>query len=358
MPTLFSEYELKGFTVKNRVVLPPMVCHGFAAPNGFVSEKNIQHYHLRAEGGGGIIITEATCVRPDGKASPNQLGIWSDEYINGLSKISATVKSSGALSLIQLHHAGLVTPVIVDDAVIGPSADPDNPKSRGMSEEEVGEIRDCFIAAAVRAKKAGFDGVEVHGAHGYLLNQFANPSINKREDEYGRDLPGRLKLAIEIIEGIRKQCGEKFIIGFRMGANSPTLPDGIETAKHLESAGIDLLHVSHGGNLLNLPRTPKGYEYNWIAFSGITIKSLVKVPVIVVNEIKTEERANYLLENGMADFISLGRPILADPFWVKHILKKEPVNVCSGCKPKCRWYESYALCPAFVKLKESVPDLA
>lgn len=358
MPTLFSEYELKEFTIKNRVVLPPMVCHGFADPNGFVSEMNIRHYRLRAEGGAGIIIMEATGVRQDGKTSPNQLGIWSDDYIPGLEKISSASKSKGALSLIQLHHGGLVTPVMITDSAIGPSADPNNPKSRALSLEEVRAIRDCFIEAAVRAQKAGFDGVEMHGAHGFLLNQFANSSINKREDEYGVNLSGRLKLAGEIIRGIRTQCGNAFIIGYRMGANSPTLPDGIEIAKAIESFGADLLHVSHGGNLLNLPGIPEGYEYNWIAYSGITIKTQVKLPVIVVNEIKTEERANHLIEHGMADFVSLGRTMLADPFWVNHVRDKEPVNLCTGCKPKCRWYESYALCPAFNRLKESVPDLA
>jgi NADPH2 dehydrogenase len=358
MSTLFSDYTLKKFTIKNRVVFPPVVCHGFASPNGFVSEKNVQHYRLRAEGGAGIIITEATCVRPDGKASPNQLGIWSDYYIEGLNKISSVVKSSGALSLIQLHHAGLVTPVPVNDRVVGPSADPNNPKSRSLSVKEIGEIRDCFIAAAIRAKKAGFDGIELHGAHGYLLNQFANSAINVREDDYGKDITGRLKLAYEIIRGTRSQCGENFIIGYRMGANTPTLQDGIEIAIYLESSGIDLLHVSHGGNLLNLPRTPKGFEFNWIAFSGISVKEHVTLPVIVVNEIKTKERVSYLIENGKADFVSIGRPMLADPFWVRNVKENEPVNICSGCKPKCRWYESYKLCPAFQRLSETVPDLA
>lgn len=358
MPTLFSEYNLKGFIIPNRLVFPPMVCFGYGGPDGLVTEKNIRHYRLRAEGGAGIIITEATCVRPDGKVSPNQLGIWSDDCIEGLRKISQTVKISGALSLIQLHHAGLATPPAVNEWVVGPSVDFKNPKSRGLSTGEVREIRDCFIAAAVRAKKAGFDGVELHGAHGYLLNQFAASSINSRKDEYGMNLTGRLKLTMEIIQEIRRQCGDKFIIGYRIGANSPTLLDGIEIAKYIESLGIDLLHVSHGGNLLNLPRTPKGFEYNWIAYSGITIKTHVKVPVIVVNEIKTAERASYLVENGMADFVSIGRPMLADPFWVKHVKENESVNICSACKPRCRWYESNELCPAFQRLKETIPDLA
>jgi NADPH2 dehydrogenase len=358
MSSLFSEFKLKEFTIKNRVVFPPVVCHGFAAPNGFVSPKNVQHYRLRAQGGAGIIITEATCVRPDGKASPNQLGIWADEFIEGLSGIPAVVKGFGALSLIQLHHAGLVTPVPLNDSVVGPSADPNNPKSRSLSPGEIRDLRDCFVEAAVRAKKAGFDGIELHGAHGYLLNQFASPAINTRDDEYGKDIIGRLSLAAEIISGIRGRCGDKFIIGYRMGANSPTLQAGIDIAKQLESFGIDLLHVSHGGNLLNLPRTPKGYEFNWIAFSGISVKEQVRVPVIVVNEIRTAERASWLLENNMADFVSIGRPMLADPFWLKNVQDNRPVNICSGCKPKCRWYESYELCPAFQRLRDSVPDLA
>jgi 2,4-dienoyl-CoA reductase-like NADH-dependent reductase (Old Yellow Enzyme family) len=270
-----------------------------------------------------------------------------------MEKISSVVKAAGAISLLQIHHAGLVTQENIAEFAKGPSIDEKNPRSHILSVKEIGETRDAFIAGAVRAKKAGYDGVELHGAHGYLLNQFASSHFNRRDDEYGGSLERNLNLAYQIIKGIRKGCGAGFIIGYRLGANSPTLEDGIKIAGHLEKAGIDLLHVSHGGSLLNLPRTPKDFEYNWIVFSGISIKQHVNIPVIVVNEIKTKERAALLIENDHADFVALGRPQLADPAWANHVQNNEQINVCSSCKPKCRWYEDSELCPAVQRLKNN-----
>jgi NADPH2 dehydrogenase len=357
-PKLFSEFTLKGHKIKNRIVFTPAVCFGYAGEDGTATDKNILHYRLRADNGAGIIITEATSVRPDGKAAERQLGLWSDEHIDGLTRISDVVRKSGSLSLIQLHHAGLVAPVQVNKYPVGPSSDPKNPDSRELALNEVRNLRDVFIDAGIRAQKAGFDGVELHGAHGYLLNQFASSAINNRNDEYGKDFSGRMKLAGEIITGIRQKCGEDFIIGYRLGANSPTLEDGIEISKHLERAGIDYLHVSHAGNLQNLPRPPKDFEFNWIVFSGVTIKQHVKLPVIVVNEIKTAERASLIIEKEMADFVAIGRPMLADPSWVSHTRNNEPVNICSSCRPKCKWYEDSGLCPAFQRIRPDYSELA
>jgi 2,4-dienoyl-CoA reductase-like NADH-dependent reductase (Old Yellow Enzyme family) len=351
--TLFTPAKLKNKIVKNRVVFPPVVCFHYAGEDGIVAQRNIEHYRLRAEGGAGIIITEATAVRKDGRLAPFQLGIWSDDHIPGMQKIVSVVKLSGAVSLLQIHHAGLVTQENIAQYAVGPSADEKNPRSKALTIDDIHEIRGAFITGAVRAKKAGYNGVELHGAHGYLLNQFASSSFNRREDEYGGTLEKSLKLAVEIIRGIRSACGKDFIIGYRLGANSPTLDDGIRIAGFIEQAGIDLLHVSHGGSLLNLPRPPKDFEYNWIVFSGITIKKHVKIPVIVVNEIKTSERASWLTDNGHADFVALARPQLADPAWTNHMKNNEPVNACLTCKPKCRWYENSELCPAVQRLKKS-----
>jgi 2,4-dienoyl-CoA reductase-like NADH-dependent reductase (Old Yellow Enzyme family) len=343
---LFSECHINKHLIKNRIVFPPVVCFNYSDETGIASVRNVMHYRQIAAGGPGIVITEATAVWKDGRLAPFQLGIWSDEHIPGMRKIANAVKAEGALSILQIHHAGLLTSDKVSDVAKAPSADPGNPRSMALGIEEIEEIREAFIAAAARAKMAGFHGVELHGAHGYLLNQFASSLFNKREDKYGRGLNEKLKLATDIIHGIRKQCGNDFIIGYRLGANSPTLDDGIEIAKKLEKAGVDLLHVSHGGSLQNLPRTPKGYEFNWIVFSGTVIKTHVKIPVIVVNEIKTPERAEWLIENNHADFVALGRPQLADPEWVNHVMNNEEIVRCMSCKPKCRWYEDSGLCPA------------
>ena len=350
MNTLFSTYQLKNKHIKNRIVFPPVVCFHYSGADGMVTDANVKHYRQIASGGPGIVITEATAVLKAGRLAPFQLGIWSDDHIPGMRRIAETVKSFGAVSLLQIHHAGLVTPESVSPVAKGPSVAENNPRSAELTTAEIREISHAFIAGAVRAMKSGFDGVELHGAHGYLLNQFASSFFNTRTDEYGGSLAGNLNLAFSIIAGIREQCGDDFIISYRQGANSPTLEDGIIIAGMLEKASVDLLHVSHGGMLQNLPRTPKDFPYNWIVFSGITIREHVNIPVTVVNEIRTPERASWLIENDKADFVALGRPQLADPELANHLLNGQPVNSCLTCKPKCRWYESSALCPARKRL--------
>jgi 2,4-dienoyl-CoA reductase-like NADH-dependent reductase (Old Yellow Enzyme family) len=346
MQSLFSKFPLKGLKVKNRIVFPPIVCFNYAGEDGIVTTRNIEHYRQMASGGAGIIITEATAVSKDGRLAPFQLGIWSDEHIAGMEMIATAVKDKGAVSLLQIHHAGLLTHEKASPVAKAPSIDPNNPRSRELTTDEIIEIIEAFIEAAARALKAGYHGVELHGAHGYLLNQFASGQFNKRVDEYGGSLERNMKPAIEIIRGIRKRCGREFIIGYRLGVNSPTLEDGIMIAKLLEQEGVDLIHVSHGGSLLNLPRPPKDFEYNWIVYSGTVIKTHLNIPVIVVNEIKTPERANGLIENNLADFVALGRPQMADPEWANHVKNHEKIIPCLSCKPKCRWYEDSALCPA------------
>jgi len=356
MNTLFSEYSIKEHIIKNRVVVPPMVCFHYALDGGFVSDRNIEHYRQLALGGAGIIITEATAVMKEGRLADFQLGIWDDSQVEGMARITSTVKAGGALSLLQIHHAGLVSPPTVTTEPAGPSPDPKIAGSRALTADEIGLIREAFIAAALRAQKAGFDGIELHGAHGYLLNQFASSHFNKREDGYGVNFEGRVRLATEIIKGIKKTCNPGFIIGYRLGANSPTLDDGIMIARHLEDLGVDIISSSHGGMLVNLPRPPKDFDYNWIVYCGITVKSKVNIPVIVVNEIKTPERAAFLVEHELADFVALGRPNLADPYWTKHLMDNEPINICLSCKPHCRWYEDSALCPARKKIETAGRD--
>ncbi len=346
MPNLFSEYILKGVHVKNRIVFPPVVCFGYALEDGIVTTRNIEHYQQMAAGGSGLIITEATAVIADGRLAPFQLGIWSDDHIPGMAQIASVVKKAGAVSLLQIHHAGLLTNTQVSDSAKAPSVDANNSRSRELTLNEIAEIRQAFTDGAARAKKAGYQGIELHGAHGYLLNQFASSLFNKREDEYGGNLEKNMKLAVDIIHGIREKCGDDFIIGYRLGANTPSLEEGVAAARILEKAGVDLLHVSHGGSLQNLPRTPKDFEYNWIVYSGTVIKAQVGIPVIVVNDIKTQERAAWLIENQLADFVALCKPQLADSDWVNHVKNNQPVKMCLSCKPKCRWYEDSRLCPA------------
>lgn len=353
---LFSGIMLKNLKVKNRIVFPPMVCFGFTDDNGFVGLQNIEHYRLRAESGAGVIITEATAVLKEGRTTNVQLGIWSDEHIAGHIEISSIVRGHGGVSILQLHHAGLITPIDVSKVAAGPSMEADKPNTREFSKEEAGEVAAAFIRGAARAREAGYDGIELHGAHGYLLNQFASTLWNHREDEFGGSLENRMRLASNIIKGIRTVCGQDFIIGYRMGANTPTLEDGIEAAGLLESQGVDYIHVSHGGNLKNLPRPPKEFEYNWIVYSASQVKKAVNIPVIAVNEIKTAGRADEIVAQGYADFVAIGRPQLADPFWVRNTEYGQEVNACLNCKPRCRWYESRELCPAYRRLNKKLTD--
>ncbi|TSA26258.1 MAG: NADH:flavin oxidoreductase [Bacteroidetes bacterium] len=356
MLPLFSSFNLKGIPVKNRVIMPPMVCFGYAGDDGFVTRRNLHHYRERAEGGAGIIVTEAACIRKEGRTANSQLGIWSDDHIEGLSHIPEIVKSYGAVSLIQLHHAGLIAPESVTEQPVAPSLNPNYPNARSLTVEEIHGLRDDFIRAAVRAQQAGFDGVQLHGAHGYLLSQFASTFYNRREDDYGTILKNRMRLACEIIDGIREACGESMLLTYRMGANSPTLADGIAIAHLLEQKPIDMLDVSHGGSMVTLPRPPKGFDYNWICYSGTVIRQEVGIPVGVVNEIRTPERANYLIENNLADFVNLGRPILADPHWVSKAQHHEEMIVaCLNCRPRCKWYTDSAHCPALqIRMKKEL----
>jgi len=355
MLPLFTSFNLKGVPVKNRIIFPPVVCFGYAGEDGFITRKNVEHYRERAEGGPGMIVVEATCIRKDGRLNPLQLGLWSDDHIAGMSKLSASIKSFGAVAIVQLHHAGLLTPDTVVDFPAGPSVHPQYPNSRSLTIDEIHSLREDFIRAAIRAQQAGFDGVQLHGAHGYLISQFASSYYNFREDEYGGSPEGRMRFAGEVIDGIREKCGDSMLLTFRMGANSPTLEDGIAVARYLEKKPIDLLDVSHGGSLVTLPRPPKEFDYNWICYSGTVIRKEVNIPVSVVNEIRTPQRANYLIENNLADFVNLARPILADPHWASKAQHHEEMIVsCLDCKPRCKWYTDSSLCPALKIRLESI----
>lgn len=348
MSKLFSEITIRNKKIKNRIVLPPMVCFGWTDDSGFETEDHVRHYETIAKSGTGLIILEAHAVNKDGRLANTQPGIWSDDHIPGLKKIADACHKHGAAVLVQIHHGGYSTPKSVIEQSVAPSDYvTDKINARALTIDEIKSIRRDFVEAAKRAKMAGFDGIELHGAHSYLINQFMSPIANKRTDEYGGNLENRARFAVEIISGIRKEAGNDFIIGYRMGGNEPTIKDGIEAARLLEKAGADLLHVSAGIAGSELPQPPEGFPYNWIVYAGTEIKKHVKVPVIVVNSIRTPEEAAYLVDNGMADLVAVGRGQMADHNWTKHAMEKETIVPCLRCRPKCFWFTNGKNCPRY-----------
>jgi 2,4-dienoyl-CoA reductase-like NADH-dependent reductase (Old Yellow Enzyme family) len=224
---LFTEFKIKEMKIKNRICVPPMVV-GYTE-DGYVAEENIERYRALAKGGAGLIIQEATCVNRNGKLSRTQLGIWEDGQIEGLKKIVDVVHEEDCKIFIQIHHAG----------VVGVSENPLCPSpykfrdtvGKEMTIEDIKAIQKDFIEAARRAYEAGYDGIELHGCHSYLICQFFNKKVNMRNDEYGAN---REKFVLEILEGIRKITPKEFIVGIRLGGFEPTIEDGINHAKILE----------------------------------------------------------------------------------------------------------------------------
>lgn len=344
---MFLPITIKGKSIRNRVVMPPMVYFGKAENDGLVTLGHVAHYEARAKGGTGLIIVEATCIDPDGRLSDDQLGIWSDEHIPGLRDIVEACHGYGAVVMLQIHHAGIKSPPSVTDKPVAPS--PVEGKSAvELTLGDIETIKNKFVKAALRAKKAGFDGIELHGAHEYLLNQFTSKVTNGRTDEYGGDLKGRMKLSLDIIGDVRKELGNaNFIIGYRMGGNDPTLDDGIKIAKLLEDAGVDLIHVSSGiaDQEIPLPETPKNFPFNWIVYCGTIINKHVSIPVIVVNSIRTGEQAALIIENRLADFVAVGRGHLTDAEWTNKAMDKLEAISCLECKPRCHWFTNGDDCP-------------
>jgi NADPH2 dehydrogenase len=343
MSNLYSEISIRNSRIKNRVVMAPMACSGFTEEDGFFTLKNIERYRDRARGGVGLIIIEATCVNKTGRFSPTQLGLWSDDHIKGFSMIANYCHDYECKVLVQIHHAGLAAAKEVTEDPVGPSdfqgltRSNQEVRARALSLDEIIQIQDDFTAAAVRAWKAGLDGVELHGAHGYLISQFFSPLTNKREDDYGGSLVNRSRFATEIISKIRQSTGPDFIISCRTGCDEPDLESSIKIAQELENAGADMLHISTGlttiieGEIAEVS-VPSYFHYNSIVYRGAQIKEKVKVPVTVVNGIRSPLDANYLVEKNYADLVAIGRSLLVDPEWANKGQKYASVIPCLRCK--------------------------
>lgn len=345
MDSLFTSHKIKNLEIKNRVVLPPMVCFGVSDDDNFVSEKNINHYKSMAKGGAGLIIVEAAAVSKDGRLSPDQLGIWDDKYIDGLSKIVKVCHENDAKVFVQIHHAGLKSPKSVKEDTVSSSNHRDGKVSaRELTQYEIMQIHKDFIAGAIRAEKAGFDGIELHGAHSYLFTQFFSSKVNKRTDRYGGSLDNRLKIVRDIFTGIKNHVSDDFITGIRMGCNENDLGTSTAMAKSFEEMGMDFIHVSTGFDNTKIDaEIPEDFPCNWIVYGATKIKENVNIPVIAVNSIKKPAQARYLIDQNLVDFVAIGRAQLADHNFVNHIKDDSIVN-CLGCRP-CGWFSKADNCP-------------
>ena len=305
MPNILTPLKIKNIELKNRIVLPPLVRFSLIGNDGYVTEELIEWYERIAADRVGMIIVEATCVAEDGKLRENQLGIWDDSFVDGLKKLSAIGKKYNVPMLIQIHHAGF------------------KEKIKDVSEEVLDNILDKFVKAFERAKRAGFDGIEIHGAHTYLLCQLNSKMWNTRDDKYGGDFERRMYFNKALIERTKYLFDDNFILGYRMGGNEPTLQDGIEIAKYLEKLGVDILHVSSGApdpkfkQEIKIDNFPDDFPLDWVIYLGTVIKKYVKIPVIGVRKIKTEQQVSYLVENNLLDCIAVGRAMIFQPHWME-----------------------------------------
>lgn len=321
MTHLFEPISLGKSIVKNRIFLAPLT-NTQSYPDGRLSDDEYRWLTMRAKGGFGMTMTCAAHVQAIGQGFPGQLGIFSDDHLAGLRRLANSIKAEDSLAIVQLHHAGMRTPAeLIDDRPVCPS-DHNETDSRGLSTKEVEQLVEDFITAAQRAEKAGFDGVELHGAHGYILCQFLSPTINQRNDQYGGSLENRSRIVSEIIDGIRKRCSPDFVLGVRLSPErfDVKLAEIRQLAQQLMSSGsIDFLDMS----LWNVFKEPAEE-----AFQGRSLASYFTeldrgdTKLGFAGSIRTPADAQRCFELDV-DFIMLGRAaILHHDFPVK--MKTDP----------------------------------
>lgn len=347
---LFSPKNIGKMTVPNRIVMTAMGNH-LAEPDGCVSEADIAFYGARAKGGVGLVITECACVNlAIGKGNCRQMAVDDDKHIEGLKRLADEVHKYGSKIAVQIYHPGrqgiaaingnttMQAPSVTECQVV-------HQPTHEMTKEEIKDTINRFIQGAKRLQKAGIDAVELHGAHGYLINQFLSPYTNLRTDEYGGSFENRMRFLDEIIDGIRKECGKDYPIIVRISADEQMgyvghpelglkLEDGVKIAKHLEAKGIDAIDVSCGiYETMNTAWEPVGFDQGWKIHIPARIKEAVSIPVIGVAVIREPEYAEKILSEGKVDFIGSARQFFADPEWANKAKagKEKSIRKCISC---------------------------
>jgi 2,4-dienoyl-CoA reductase-like NADH-dependent reductase (Old Yellow Enzyme family) len=336
MSLLFQPLTLRQLTLPNRIVVSPM-CQYSAAVDGLANDWHLVHLGSRAVGGAGLVIFEATAVRPEGRISARDLGLWNDEQIEPLRRITAFIESQGSVAGIQLAHAGRKAgtwwpwsgqhgsvPVAEGGwTPVGPSAiafDPKHVAPTALDEAGIADVIQAFVQGAERALAAGFKVVEVHAAHGYLLHQFLSPLSNRRQDQYGGSFENRIRLLLEVTQAVRQVWPEELPVFVRLSATD-WVEDGwnpdetVELACRLKTLGVDLIDVSSGGTSANaeIPIGP-GYQTQFAE----RVRREAGIATGAVGMITEAAQAEHVLRTGQADLILLARELLRDPYWPLH----------------------------------------
>lgn len=337
---LFEPGRIGRMQVRNRIVMPAMAT-GFGSEDGFVTQQLKDYYEARARGGAGLVIVEFTCVDfPRGKALRGQLAADDDQYIPGLKQLAGVIQKHGAGAALQLHHAGhAARQAVTHEVPVGasPIARPGGEVPRELTIAEIREIVSKFADAAGRAQAAGFDGVEIHAAHSYLLAQFLSSAWNQRQDRYGGTLENRARFLLEVLGAVREAAGKAYPVWCRINGeesdvrHGTTLDEAKDVSRMVAAAGADAVNVSAGAYELTSSR-PYFFRPGWAAHLAAGVKEVVDIPVMAVGRIGFE-LAEKLLQEKKADFIVMGRALRADPDLPNKLAsgRLEDIRPCIAC---------------------------
>jgi NADPH2 dehydrogenase len=335
--TLFSPYTIKGVTLKNRIVMSPMCMYSCHNEDGKVENWHKIHYAARAVGQVGLIVVEATAVTAQGRISSRDLGIWSDEHLIGLKELVSLMKEHGAKTAIQLAHAG--RKAMIDGEIIAPSPlafDENMRVPKEMTKADIERTIQAFQNGARRAKEAGFDIIEIHAAHGYLINEFLSPLTNKRQDEYGGSAANRYRFLGEVINAVREVWDGPLFVRISASDYHPeglSVEDYVEYAKLMKKQGVDLVDVSSGAVV---PAKIDAYPGYQVRFAE-QIRQGAEVATGAVGLITSGLQAEEILRNERADLVFIGRELLRNPYWPRTAAKELGVELEAPVQYKRGW---------------------